>query len=53
MSTNGNIYKMNWKNLNNNFSGCGNYMISKKEGDAWIIYLNNKYPQIFHWLSDL
>ena len=51
MSSNGNIYRLNWKNSSTNMSGIGQHTISKVEADGWIKYLHKKYPHLDHWIT--
>ena len=44
-----NMVYLNWKSPNGTTGkGC---IITQKEGDAWIIYLKDKFPDYTHWIS--
>ena len=43
------LYKICWKS--GKITGEGKYVLTKKEAEVWIIYLEKKYPYIEHWIS--
>jgi hypothetical protein len=46
-------YRIAWKSLDSDFTGHGDYCLSKDEADAWILKLNSKYPELEHWVEML
>ena len=42
---------LNWKSPNGH-TGRGSIHITKIEGNAWLIYLHEKYPEYKHWISE-
>ena len=45
-------YRIAWKSLINDFTGRGDFCLTKQEADAWIIDLNSKFPDLQHWIED-
>lgn len=43
------MVQLNWKSPTGK-TGCGT-PITKIEADAWLEYLNKKYPDFSHWLT--
>ena len=41
---------LNWKSSNG--YTCRGIHITKIEGNAWLVYLHEKYPKYTHWISE-
>ena len=44
-------YRVAWQILSTGISGHGSYCLSKDEADEWVSVMNNKFPDINHWIE--
>lgn len=45
------MFRIAWKSNLTEVAGNGEYMFSKDEAEEWLAYLNNKHPEITHWIE--
>jgi len=45
------MFRIAWKHNLTYVAGNGEYMLSKDEAEEFVAYLNNKYPEMTHWIE--
>ena len=46
------MYRISWLSYCGLHTGCGDYILELKTGNAWIDHLTKKYPNMRHWLEN-
>jgi len=45
------MFRIAWKSNETGATGNGEYMFSKDEAEEFVAYLNNKHPEMTHWIE--
>ena len=47
------LYRIAWRSLTTQYTGCGEYCLDKTEAEEHVKHLNEKYKnEIFHWIEE-
>jgi hypothetical protein len=46
------MFRIAWKVRSTGYAGNGDYCLTKDSAEAWITDLNEKYPEMDHWIEE-